>query len=318
MILGAIDHLNSKLLPRLIPKTRQSGSMQLDLGRNYGLAGDPSSSPSGLYYHLLRWYDPSTGRFISQDPLAGGLSDPQSQNPYVYARNVPTGLTDPSGAGFGSDCHDSLCAAPIRYYTGDLPPDVDPYVRDMCLQNRFMCPTILRYYGYRDNLNPERIVSADVTGPGSSDSMGTGPANISATIEDTAVIQDIGSGAGGATPGQIGEQYESYHLFNQFGQGNDPEYTKVQKTFRDPAIGRIGRVDYYFDNGQARFTDETKGGYVSGRYYVDQVGKYQRVANQQGATFRYFLCGGASQPFKEFLTFNQIWFTDDCGGYGLG
>ncbi len=40
--------------------------------------GKPVSQTTGLYYEYQRWYDPSIGRFISQDPMAGYLSDPQS------------------------------------------------------------------------------------------------------------------------------------------------------------------------------------------------------------------------------------------------
>ena len=51
-----------------------------------------------MYYEYSRWYDPAIGRFISQDPSAGYLSDPQSLNPYVYVLDSPTSLADPSGA----------------------------------------------------------------------------------------------------------------------------------------------------------------------------------------------------------------------------
>jgi len=59
--------------------------------------GKPYSTSTGLYYEYQRWYDPSIGRFISPDPLVVGLSDPQSLNRYVYASNIPTSETDPSG-----------------------------------------------------------------------------------------------------------------------------------------------------------------------------------------------------------------------------
>jgi RHS repeat-associated protein len=48
---------------------------------------------AGLYQVRARWYDPQTGRFVSEDPigLAGGI------NPYAYAANSPVNFTDPSG-----------------------------------------------------------------------------------------------------------------------------------------------------------------------------------------------------------------------------
>ena len=48
-----------------------------------------------LYYMRARWYEPHTGRFLSEDPigLAGGI------NPYVYAASDPVNGSDPSGQG---------------------------------------------------------------------------------------------------------------------------------------------------------------------------------------------------------------------------
>jgi RHS repeat-associated protein len=48
---------------------------------------------TGLYYVRNRWYDPETGRFISEDPigLAGGI------NLYSYAGNDPVNKRDPLG-----------------------------------------------------------------------------------------------------------------------------------------------------------------------------------------------------------------------------
>jgi RHS repeat-associated protein len=47
----------------------------------------------GIYYYRARYYNPATGRFISEDPLglAGGI------NQYVYAYNNPISSIDPFG-----------------------------------------------------------------------------------------------------------------------------------------------------------------------------------------------------------------------------
>ena len=63
----------------------------------YKFTGKPVSQTTGLYYYGARWYDPSIGRFVSQDSNAGYLSDPQSLNRYVYTENAPTSYTDPTG-----------------------------------------------------------------------------------------------------------------------------------------------------------------------------------------------------------------------------
>ena len=56
-----------------------------------GAGGTPNGL--GLVYLRNRWYDPQTGRFLSQDPigLARGL------NLYAYAGNNPSSFADPFG-----------------------------------------------------------------------------------------------------------------------------------------------------------------------------------------------------------------------------
>lgn len=58
----------------------------------FGFTGRESDA-ADLQYYRSRYYDPSIGRFLSEDPigLAGGL------NLYAYAKNRPTGLVDPLG-----------------------------------------------------------------------------------------------------------------------------------------------------------------------------------------------------------------------------
>ncbi|MHB8575135.1 MAG: colicin E5-related ribonuclease, partial [Dehalococcoidia bacterium] len=55
------------------------------------------TDPSGLQYLRARYYDASTGRFLSRDPWAAAVADPALQHPYVYADNGPTANVDPSG-----------------------------------------------------------------------------------------------------------------------------------------------------------------------------------------------------------------------------
>lgn len=52
---------------------------------------------AGLYILGPRTYDPSLGRFLQKDPLAGSLLDLVSQNEYVYANNDPVNKIDPTG-----------------------------------------------------------------------------------------------------------------------------------------------------------------------------------------------------------------------------
>src|SRR5207249_156910 len=43
------------------------------------------------------YYDPSLGRFLSQDPILGQDWQPQSHNRYTYVQNNPLAFVDPSG-----------------------------------------------------------------------------------------------------------------------------------------------------------------------------------------------------------------------------
>lgn len=52
---------------------------------------------TGLYYLNARYYDPETGRFISQDSYRGKIDDPNQWHLYVYCANNPINYVDPSG-----------------------------------------------------------------------------------------------------------------------------------------------------------------------------------------------------------------------------
>ncbi len=52
---------------------------------------------NGLIYLRARYYDPTTGRFLSRDLFAGKVSLPQSLNRYSYATNNPILWPDPTG-----------------------------------------------------------------------------------------------------------------------------------------------------------------------------------------------------------------------------
>ena len=76
---------------------------------DYGFTGKEKDDETGLNYYGARYYDSTTGRFISHDPLLlridqmsaeernQFLSDPQNLNAYTYAKNNPIKYVDPDG-----------------------------------------------------------------------------------------------------------------------------------------------------------------------------------------------------------------------------
>ena len=62
--------------------------------------GEYFDAETGTIYLRARYYNPTTGRFISRDSFAGRRSDPLSLNLYTYCKNNPIRFIDPSGHSF--------------------------------------------------------------------------------------------------------------------------------------------------------------------------------------------------------------------------
>ena len=84
--------------------------------------GRDFDTETGLYYYRARYFDPSAGRFASEDPLGftGGV------NKYSYAMNMPVDWIDPMGfAPLASQCADLL--KDIQRRTDILRQKMDQY-----------------------------------------------------------------------------------------------------------------------------------------------------------------------------------------------
>jgi RHS repeat-associated protein len=66
-------------------------------GATLAYAGQHWDSDVGLSYAQQRWYEPGTGRFLSEDPVFGILDDPPTLNAFAYASGNPLSYTDPQG-----------------------------------------------------------------------------------------------------------------------------------------------------------------------------------------------------------------------------
>lgn len=63
---------------------------------SYGFQGEEQDE-TGLIYLRARYMAPETGRFLSMDTYGGNLSNPISQNRYLFANSNPVKYSDPSG-----------------------------------------------------------------------------------------------------------------------------------------------------------------------------------------------------------------------------
>ena len=66
---------------------------------------------TGLYYEGARYYDPTTGRFMTEDSVVGSTSDPMSLNRYAYARDNPMKIVDMNGHEWWNPVADLTTAA---------------------------------------------------------------------------------------------------------------------------------------------------------------------------------------------------------------
>ena len=59
--------------------------------------GSVTDTSTGLQYMNSRYYDSSTGRFLTQDSYSGSPYDPWTQHLYSYCGNNPVNMVDPTG-----------------------------------------------------------------------------------------------------------------------------------------------------------------------------------------------------------------------------
>nr|WSX47677.1 polymorphic toxin-type HINT domain-containing protein [Streptomyces sp. NBC_00974] len=87
-----------------------------------GFIGGTKEKATGFTLLGAREYDPTTGRFISPDPIIDA-GDPQQWNAYAYSNNDPINKSDPSGLAWKCERGESGC---VNTPTGAAPPTPKP------------------------------------------------------------------------------------------------------------------------------------------------------------------------------------------------
>ena len=86
-----IEHRQYDSFGKIVTQTTSAATTP---GIDFGYAGRPLESRTGLSDNRARWYEPTTGRFITEDPSGFKGGD---ANFYRYVGNDPLDKVDPSG-----------------------------------------------------------------------------------------------------------------------------------------------------------------------------------------------------------------------------
>ncbi len=97
--LGSVRLVSSSTAtPIFSANYRGYGSIYAPSGKStFQYTDKPTDTATGLYYSGARFYDPASGRFMTEDTFTGTLSVPLSLNRYVYALDNPMRYVDPTG-----------------------------------------------------------------------------------------------------------------------------------------------------------------------------------------------------------------------------
>jgi RHS repeat-associated protein len=105
----------------------QVGGTDSSAGGDFRFQGQWLESESGLYHFRARDYDPTTGLFLSRDPVNIIETAPESFNPYQFVYNNPYIYSDPTGMFSISELNTSQniqnILASVRSYAGSQAKD---------------------------------------------------------------------------------------------------------------------------------------------------------------------------------------------------
>ena len=97
----------------------------------------PTDAVTGLYYSGARFYNPASGRFMTEDSYPGTMTDSLSQNRYIYAEDNPETNNDPTGHGMhncilddGGDAATGSPAPVVEFTSGGVVVTTETQIGD--------------------------------------------------------------------------------------------------------------------------------------------------------------------------------------------
>jgi hypothetical protein len=218
-----------------------------------------------LYYDYQRWYDPSIGRFISSDSLAGFLSDPLSLNGYVYGSDAPTTATDPTGMNVVY-LHTRSCPTLWQNFFGSLQCSLSAIVigPDLVID-----PTVSGLGDTDPTVTPPREPTTPTTSPAPSTT--TGPTTIPLPSSTTSTIsEDLGASISNVARGNLGVEQSISDLGEQFVGREVPVSSETYGQGRIDIFSRGPRSFIEVKNAQNLYL--TRENALQLLKYVDAVG----------------------------------------------
>ena len=85
-------HIKYDAFGNILSETDAGDDPVTDNDHIFGFTGRERDKESDLYYYRNRYYNPSTGRFLTADPIRDDF-----ENSYRYVNNNPVSNVDPSG-----------------------------------------------------------------------------------------------------------------------------------------------------------------------------------------------------------------------------
>ena len=230
-----------------------------------GFTGFLRDDATGMQYALARWYEPASGRFLSRDPIGGGLQAPLTLNRYVYGRGDPVHYMDPNGAFTLISMSTAIAITVILHTAIDLTFGLMALQRVMRIIYGQLGYEPLKWEGPSTNIGLSLPAMAKVTGKAY---LGTAKNDLGSTTADVLFVGGgvnagitlfkLPGGAGGASGGfSVKETFRSYN----YGQQHlHPEWPLESRPNPFP----LGSPSWYVESGTFKLSAPAGLGSCSG------------------------------------------------------